>query len=248
MWKECLLGSNSHPPLQQLLGMKHSISPRFGIPPSPIQMKRTHRDTRSRALQKAAEERTQGSRQPSMSARRKSTSGRRHKLSPQRNIRSTPPLFLAYRTLISSPLSWNAMLRNLPTRGEAMQVKHRQHHSVFPAKGGEPGFPRGASLVVQGQRVCLQCRRCGFDPRLRRISSRRKWQSIPAFWPGESHGQMRLAGYSPGGRRVSAGPNKRDRLWKSRKHTGGGKNAPSEAGGGKAWAVLPLGHPHCPDT
>ena len=27
-----------------------------------------------------------------------------------------------------------------------MQVKHRQHHSVFPAKGGEPGFPRGASL------------------------------------------------------------------------------------------------------
>ena len=59
-----------------------------------------------------------GSRQPSVSPRRKVTSGRTHKLSPQRNIRSAPPLFLAYPILISSPLSWNAMLRNLPLGGK----------------------------------------------------------------------------------------------------------------------------------
>ena len=30
----------------------------------------------------------------------------------------------------------------------------------------------------------------------------RKWQPTPVFWPGESHGQRSLAGYSPWGCRV----------------------------------------------
>ena len=33
--------------------------------------------------------------------------------------------------------------------------------------------------------------------------SRREWQPTPVFWPGESHGQRSLAGYSPWGRRES---------------------------------------------
>ena len=33
-------------------------------------------------------------------------------------------------------------------------------------------------------------------------SGRRKWQSTPAFLPGESHGRRSLVGYSPRGRRV----------------------------------------------
>ena len=32
---------------------------------------------------------------------------------------------------------------------------------------------------------------------------RRKWQPMPAFLPGESHGQKSLAGHSPGGRKES---------------------------------------------
>ena len=32
---------------------------------------------------------------------------------------------------------------------------------------------------------------------------RRKWQPIPGFLPGESHGQRSLAGHSPRGRKVS---------------------------------------------
>ena len=40
--------------------------------------------------------------------------------------------------------------------------------------------------------------RHGFDPWVRKIPWRRKWQPIPVFLPGESHGQKSLAGYGPG--------------------------------------------------
>ena len=33
----------------------------------------------------------------------------------------------------------------------------------------------------------------------RQTFSRRKWQPTPVFFPGESHAQRSLAGYSPGG-------------------------------------------------
>ena len=60
------------------------------------------------------------------------------------------------------------------------------------------GFPAGSVV----KRICLQCRRPGFDPRVRKIPWRRKWQPTPVFLPGESHGQRSLAGSSPWGRRV----------------------------------------------
>ena len=41
--------------------------------------------------------------------------------------------------------------------------------------------------------------RCGFDPWLRKIPGRRKYQPTPIFLPGESHGQRSLEGYSPWG-------------------------------------------------
>ena len=42
-----------------------------------------------------------------------------------------------------------------------------------------------------------------FDPWVRQIPWRRKWQVTPVFLPGESHGQRSLAGYSPWGRKES---------------------------------------------
>ena len=42
-----------------------------------------------------------------------------------------------------------------------------------------------------------QCRRRVFDPWVRKIPWRGKWQSIPVFLPGKSHGQRSLVGYSP---------------------------------------------------
>ena len=47
-----------------------------------------------------------------------------------------------------------------------------------------------------------QCRRrkkYGFDPWIRKIPWRRKWQATPVFLPEESQVQRRLAGYSPWG-------------------------------------------------
>ena len=37
----------------------------------------------------------------------------------------------------------------------------------------------------------------GFNPWVRKIPWRRKWQSTPVFLPEESHGQRSLVGYSP---------------------------------------------------
>ena len=51
--------------------------------------------------------------------------------------------------------------------------------------------------------VCLQCWRPGFDPWIRKIPWRRKWQPAPVFLPGESHGWRSLVGYSPRGRKES---------------------------------------------
>ena len=45
---------------------------------------------------------------------------------------------------------------------------------------------------------CLQSRRPRFNPCVRKIPWRRKWQPTPVFLPGESHGERSLAGYSPG--------------------------------------------------
>ena len=43
----------------------------------------------------------------------------------------------------------------------------------------------------------LPARRCGFNPWVKKILWRRKWQPIPVFLPGEFHGQRSLVGYSP---------------------------------------------------
>ena len=49
-----------------------------------------------------------------------------------------------------------------------------------------------ASLVAQ-----TLCRRPGFDPWVRKICWRRKWQLTPVFLPRKSHGWRSLVGYSP---------------------------------------------------
>ena len=50
---------------------------------------------------------------------------------------------------------------------------------------------------LRGLSVCLQCGRPGFNPWVRKIPWRRKWQPTPVLLPGESHGWRSLVGYSP---------------------------------------------------
>ena len=42
-----------------------------------------------------------------------------------------------------------------------------------------------------------------FDPWVRKIPGKRKWQLTPVFLPGKAHGQRSLAGYSPWGHKES---------------------------------------------
>ena len=49
----------------------------------------------------------------------------------------------------------------------------------------------------------LQCRRPRFHPWVGENPWRREWQPIAVFFPGESHGQRSLAGYSPWGHKES---------------------------------------------
>ena len=60
------------------------------------------------------------------------------------------------------------------------------------------GFPGGASGK---ESTCQRKRhqRLGFDPWVRKIPWSRKWQPTPVFFPGKSHGQRSLEGYSPWG-------------------------------------------------
>ena len=63
------------------------------------------------------------------------------------------------------------------------------------------GFPGGAS----GKEPAYQCRPKGgrFNPWVRKIPWRRKWQLTPVFFPGESHGQWSLVSYSLQGHKKS---------------------------------------------
>ena len=50
-------------------------------------------------------------------------------------------------------------------------------------------------LLSGKESACNVGDNCSFDPWIRKIPWRRKWQPAPV--PGESHGQRSLVGYSP---------------------------------------------------
>ena len=60
------------------------------------------------------------------------------------------------------------------------------------------GFPGGTS-GKEPTCQCRRCKRCEFDPWVRKVPWRREGQPTTVFLPGESHGQKRLVGYSPWG-------------------------------------------------
>ena len=56
-------------------------------------------------------------------------------------------------------------------------------------------FPLGLPQWLSGKESASQCRRrrrFWFDPWVRKIPWRRKWQPTPVYLPGESHGQRGL--------------------------------------------------------
>ena len=80
-------------------------------------------------------------------------------------------------------------------------------HSYLPFQFN---FPRQLMLSIglprwlSGKESACQCRRhqrCGFNPWVRKIPWRRKWQPTPVVFPGESYGQRSLMGYTAWGRK-----------------------------------------------
>ena len=60
------------------------------------------------------------------------------------------------------------------------------------------GFPGGSDSKELARQW-----RPGFDPWVGKIPWRRKWQPVPAFFPGKCHGQRSLASCSPWGHKES---------------------------------------------
>ena len=74
----------------------------------------------------------------------------------------------------------------------ASSAKIRRHNRV----------KKPPTLMAQQLSIGLQCRRhrrLGFDPWVRKVPWRRKWQLTPVILPGKSHRQKSLVGYSPWG-------------------------------------------------
>ena len=69
---------------------------------------------------------------------------------------------------------------------------------VWAVFRGDPHIFSGASGKEPACQ-CKRCKRCGFHSWVKKILWRRKWQPIPVFLPGESHGQRSLVGYSSWG-------------------------------------------------
>ena len=66
------------------------------------------------------------------------------------------------------------------------------------------GFPGGASGKEPACQ-CRKCKRCRFDPWVRKIPWRRAWQPTPIFLPEESYEQRILVCYGPWSHRVGHG-------------------------------------------
>ena len=60
-----------------------------------------------------------------------------------------------------------------------------------------------AFLWLRAKESTCQCRGHRFDPWVRKIPWRRKWQHALVFLPRKSHGQRSLVGYSPWGHKES---------------------------------------------
>ena len=58
---------------------------------------------------------------------------------------------------------------------------------------------QGLPWWLSSEESTCQCRTCGFNPWVRKIPTRKKWQLTAEFLPGEPHGRKSLAGYSPWG-------------------------------------------------
>ena len=104
---------------------------------------------------------------------------------------------------ISIPLN---KLRDIPMCGKECRTHFIENKDgqIFPWKKlflkkvfKDKGLPWWLRSKESACNAGDLCRRHGFNPWVRRIPCRKKWQPIPVFLPGKFHGQWILVGYGP---------------------------------------------------
>ena len=120
----------------------------------------------------------------------------------KRNKKTWKAMIYALKTTLSFYLSIDTTFLSTCNKSQDSQ---ESCNKVFIRTIFLDGFPRwhgGKEPVCQKKKkkepVC-QCRRCGFDPWVRKIPWSRKWQHTPVFLPAKSHGHRGLMGYNPRG-------------------------------------------------
>ena len=79
--------------------------------------------------------------------------------------------------------------------------------TIFPQPGvgrgwfGDDSCALGLPWGPRQESICLQGKRPGLDPWVRKILYRRKWQLTPVLLPGKSYGWRSLVSYSPWSRK-----------------------------------------------
>ena len=112
---------------------------------------------------------------------------------------SDVPTIAIGRTAKSKKSKLNSSVMNLHTRVGDISPCSRGNSQSYGSTIGLPGWLSGKESACQ----CRRLKRCGFDPWIRKIPWRRKWELTPVFLPGKSHGQKSQAGYSPWGLKES---------------------------------------------
>ena len=100
---------------------------------------------------------------------------------PQEEGTATHSSILAWRIPMDRG-AWQATVHGV-SKSERLSIAQRT------AAGGFPGVTGGKEPTCQ----CRRHKRCRFNPLVRKIPWRRKWQPTPVFF----HGQRILAGYGP---------------------------------------------------
>ena len=82
---------------------------------------------------------------------------------------------------------------NYWTTREALIIFKEEGRVIIASTSQGVGLP----WRLRRWRICLQCKRPGFDPWVRKIPWRRPWQPTPVFLPGESSWTEEPGGLQP---------------------------------------------------
>ena len=92
-----------------------------------------------------------------------------------------------------SPVLASRFFTTAPHGKPKYDISHKLLQLPFMSEWCFLGGASGKESTYQ----CTRCKRQEFDPWVRTIPWRRKWQPTPVFLPRKSHGQRSLVGYSP---------------------------------------------------